>query len=44
MSGQGALAQVGKIAEFSAPVTVRVQLPPEASGLLYRPWDVRYYK
>jgi hypothetical protein len=36
--GKEALGQVGeRIAKFSTPVTVRVQVPPEASGLLYRP-------
>ena len=40
--GREALGQVGeKVARFSTRVTVRVQLPPEASGLLYRPRDIR---
>jgi len=39
--GREALGQVGeRIAKFSTPVTVRVQVPPEASGLLYRPWEM----
>jgi hypothetical protein len=39
--GQEALGSVGeRIAKFSTPVTVRVQVPPEASGLLYRPWEM----
>ena len=39
--GKEALGQVGeRIAKFSTPVTVRVQVPPEASGLLYRPWEM----
>ncbi len=41
-TGREALGQVGeKVARFSTRVTVRVQLPPEASGLLYRPRDIR---
>jgi hypothetical protein len=36
--GEEALGTVGeRIAKFSTPVTVRVQVPPKASGLLYRP-------
>lgn len=39
--GKEALGGVGeRIAKFSAPVTVLVQVPPEASGLLYRPWEM----
>ncbi len=39
--GKEALGGVGeRIAKFSTPVTVRVQVPPEASGLLYRPWEM----
>lgn len=39
--GREALGQVGeRIAKFSTPVTIRVQVPPEASGLLYRPWEM----
>ncbi len=39
--GKEALGSVGeRIAKFCTPVTVRVQVPPEASGLLYRPWEM----
>ncbi|MGV8127799.1 MAG: CHAT domain-containing protein [Methanothrix sp.] len=39
--GKEALGQVGeRIAKFSVPVTVRVQVPSEATGLLYRPWEM----
>jgi hypothetical protein len=39
--GKDALGRVGeRIAKFSTPVTVRVVVPPEASGLLYRPWEI----
>lgn len=39
--GKNALGRVGeRIAKFSTPVTVRVVVPTEASGLLYRPWEI----
>jgi len=39
--GKEALGSVGeRIAKFSTPVTVLVKVPPEASGLLYRPWEM----
>jgi tetratricopeptide (TPR) repeat protein len=39
--GKEVLERVGdRIAKFITPVTVRVQVPPEASGLLYRPWEM----
>lgn len=39
--GEEALGRVGdRIAKFSTPVAVRVVVPPEASGLLYRPWEI----
>lgn len=39
--GKEALGRVGeRLAEFSTPVEVRVIVPPEASGLLYRPWEI----
>ena len=40
--GKEALGSVGeRISKFSTPVTVLVKVPPEASGLLYRPRDIR---
>ncbi len=39
--GKEALGSVGeRISKFSTPVTVLVKVPPEASGLLYRPWEM----
>jgi hypothetical protein len=39
--GREALGRVGeRIAKFTTPVTVNVLVPPEASGLLYRPWEM----
>lgn len=39
--GKEALGRVGeRLAEFSTPVEVRVIVPPEASVLLYRPWEI----
>jgi hypothetical protein len=39
--GREALGRVGeRIAKFSSPVTVKVLVPPEASGLIYRPWEM----
>jgi tetratricopeptide (TPR) repeat protein len=39
--GKEALGRVGeRIAQFNTPVTVRVVVPPEASGLLYMPWEM----
>lgn len=39
--GREALGSVGeRIAKFSTSVTVKVLVPPEASGLLYRPWEM----
>jgi hypothetical protein len=39
--GKEALGRVGeRIAKFSTPVTVKVVVAPEASGLLYRPWEI----
>lgn len=39
--GKEALGSVGeRIAKFSTPVTIRVQVPQEATGLLYRPWEM----
>jgi tetratricopeptide (TPR) repeat protein len=39
--GREALGHIGeRIAEYSTPTTVRVIVPPEASGLLYRPWEI----
>ena len=36
--GREALGRVGeRIAKFTTPITIRVLVPPEASGLLYRP-------
>jgi len=39
--GKEALGRIGeRLAKFSTPVTVRVVVPQEASGLLYRPWEI----
>jgi tetratricopeptide (TPR) repeat protein len=39
--GKEALGRVGeRIAKFSTTVTIKVLVPPEASGLLYRPWEI----
>jgi tetratricopeptide (TPR) repeat protein len=39
--GKEALGRVvERIAKFSTSVTVKVLVPPEASGLLYRPWEI----
>ena len=39
--GREALGRVGeRIAKFTTPITIRVLVPPEASGLLYRPWEM----
>jgi len=39
--GREALGRVGeRIAKFITPVTIKVLVPPEASGLLYRPWEI----
>jgi hypothetical protein len=39
--GKEALGRVvERIDKFSSPVTVKVLVPPEASGLLYRPWEI----
>jgi hypothetical protein len=39
--GKEALGRVGeRIAKFSTPVTIRVLVPSEASGLLYLPWEI----
>jgi len=39
--GREALGRVGeRIAKFTTPITIKVLVPPEASGLLYRPWEM----
>ena len=39
--GKEALGRIGeRIAKFNTPVTIRVVVPPEASGLLYMPWEM----
>jgi hypothetical protein len=38
---QKALGLVGeRIAKFCIPITIRLMIPPEASGLLYLPWEI----
>jgi tetratricopeptide (TPR) repeat protein len=39
--GRETLGRVGeRIAKFTTPITIRVLVPPEASGLLYLPWEM----
>lgn len=39
--GQNALGPIAShLAKYKAPPTVRVIVPPEASGLIYRPWEI----